>query len=142
MKNRIDRLLWSVYECLPRFMKSIISRMVYQPKLGKGVRLYGWNTFSADVEIGDYSYIKTNHFMRNVVVGKFCCIAEGLSVGLNQHPYQEFSSYRMFGSQSPLSAFAKPEPLMIGGGGGGGGKNTILGIFFGLGGILKKKKGF
>lgn len=120
MKNRFIGMLRSVYECLPRSMKSIISRMVYRPKLGKGVHLYGWNTFSADVEIGDYSHIKTNHFMRNVVVGKFCCIAEGLSVGLNQHPYQKFSSYQMFGRQSPLSVFAKPEAFMM----GGGKKNT------------------
>ena len=102
MKKRINGMLRSVYERLPRSMKSLVSRVVYRPKLGKGVHLYGWNTFSADVEIGDYSHIKTNHFMRNVVIGKFCSIAGGLSVGLNQHPYQMFSSYWMFGKQSPL----------------------------------------
>ena len=45
-----------LYYKLPRFMKYYVSRLIYHPKLGKRVYLYGWPTFSANVEIGDYTF--------------------------------------------------------------------------------------
>ena len=88
---------------MPRWIQSLASRIIYKPKLGKGVHLYGWPIFSANVSIGDYSFLKQNQFIRNVQNGKFCCIAEGLTVGLNEHPYHNFSSYRMTGMASLIS---------------------------------------
>ena len=91
----MDALFLRIYHKLPRPFQYWISRIKYKPKLGKGVTLLGWSTFSQNVSIGDYSYMKQNDFMSNVSIGKFCCIADGLVVGLNEHPLHEFSSYRM-----------------------------------------------
>ncbi|NBI80111.1 antibiotic acetyltransferase [Anaerotruncus colihominis] len=88
---------------MPRWIQSLVSRMIYKPKFGKGVNLYGWPIFSANVSIGDYSFLNQNHFIRNVQIGKFCSIAEGLSVGLNEHSYKSFTNYRMTAKQSPIS---------------------------------------
>ena len=98
----MDAFFLRIYHKLPRPFQYWISRIKYRPKLGKGVTLYGWPTFSQNVSIGDYSYMKQNDFMSNVSIGKFCCIADGLVVGLNEHPLHEFSSYRMNGINSPL----------------------------------------
>ena len=89
----MDALFLRIYHKLPRPFQYWISRIKYKPKLGKGVQ---------NVSIGDYSYMKQNDFMSNVSIGKFCCIADGLVVGLNEHPLHEFSSYRMNGINSPL----------------------------------------
>ena len=78
---------YSVYYKLPRMLQHYISRWKYKPQLGKNVRLYGWSTFSEGVSIGDYSFVHQNQFMSNVEIGKWCAIAEGLCVGLNEHPY-------------------------------------------------------
>ena len=43
-----------------------------------------------------------NHFLGNVEIGKFCSIGEALSVGMNEHPYYTFSSYRMNAKPSPF----------------------------------------
>lgn len=98
----MDALFLRIYHKLPRPFQYWISRIKYKPKLGKGVTLLGWSTFSQNVSIGDYSYMKQNDFMSNVSIGKFCCIADGLVVGLNEHPLHEFSSYRMNEIHSPL----------------------------------------
>ena len=98
----MDAFFLRIYYKLPRPLQYWISRIKYKPKLGKGVTLYGWPTFSHNVSIGDYSYMKQNDFISNVSIGKFCCIADGLVVGLNEHPLHEFSSYRMNGISSPL----------------------------------------
>ena len=98
----MDAFFLRIYYKLPRPLQYWISRIKYKPKLGKGVTLHGWPTFSHNVSIGDYSYMKQNDFISNVSIGKFCCIADGLVVGLNEHPLHEFSSYRMNGINSPL----------------------------------------
>lgn len=102
MYKKLIKAAYEIYYRLPRFMQSIISRIIYHPKFGRGVHCYGWIVFSRNVEIGDYSYICTNHFLGNVKIGKFCCIAEDLSVGLYQHPYNSFSSYQMMDKYSPF----------------------------------------
>lgn len=87
---------------MPRMIQHFVYRLLYKPQFGKGVVLYGWSIFSSNVRIGDYSYLKPNNFMRNVTVGKFCCIADNFSVGLNEHPYHDFSSYSFTGLASPV----------------------------------------
>ena len=91
-----------IYYKLPRMFQHYISRWRYKPQIGKGVDLAGWSTFSRNVKIGDYSYLMQNQYMANVEIGKFCCIAANLSVGLNEHPYTSFSNYRMNGEHSPF----------------------------------------
>lgn len=54
----MDALFLRIYHKLPRPFQYWISRIKYKPKLGKGVTLYGWSTFSQNVSIGDYSYMK------------------------------------------------------------------------------------
>lgn len=98
----IKHYCYQIYYKAPRFIRSIISRLVYRPKLGKGVTLYGWSLFSSGVSLGDYTFMNQNEFLRDVTIGKFCSIAEGLCVGLNEHQYNEFSCYRMNVMQSPL----------------------------------------
>ena len=100
--EKMDALFLRIYHKLPRPFQYWISRIKYKPELGKGVTLLGWSTFSQNVSIGDYSYMKQNDFMSNVSIGKFCCIADGLVVGLNERPPHEFSSYRMNGINAPL----------------------------------------
>ena len=104
----MDAFFLRIYHKLPRPFQYWISRIKYKLKLGKGVTLYGWPTFSQNVSIGDYSYMKQNDFMSNVSIGKFCCIAEGLIIGLNEHPFHEFSSYPMGEMVSPLRKMSIP----------------------------------
>lgn len=108
--------LWGVYDKCPTFLKAVISRLVYRPKLGKGARLCGWVIFSANVEIGSGTFIRGggNQFLGHVKIGKFCCIASGLSVGLTRHPYEAFSSYRMFNRHSPLRGYPKKQTFDVG----------------------------
>lgn len=58
----MDAFFLRIYHKLPRPFQYWISRIKYKPKLGKGVTLYGWSTFSQNVSIGDYSYMKQNYF--------------------------------------------------------------------------------
>lgn len=51
--------------------------------------------------------MKQNTFMRNVSIGKFCCIADNLVVGLNEHPFSDFSSYRFSGIASPVRKYVQ-----------------------------------
>lgn len=108
MKKCLEWVLLALYDRFPRFLKSIVSRIVYPPKLGKGVHLYGWIIFSKNVEIGDYSYIYTNQFTGNVKIGKFCSIASDLRVGTIQHPYTFFSAYFFFARPSPIKLYKIP----------------------------------
>lgn len=89
------------YKC-PRMVQHYISVWRYHPKIGKRVQLGGWSTFSENVTIGDYSYLQQNNFMKNVEIGRFCAIASGLTVGLNEHPYTSFSNFRMSAEHSPF----------------------------------------
>ena len=103
-------LVLRIYYKLPRMFQHYISRWKYKPQFGTGVELYGWSTFSEGVRIGDYSFMHQNTFIRNVEIGKYCAIAAGLSVGLNEHPYENFSNYRM---QKATSARVRKEALEL-----------------------------
>lgn len=95
-------------------MKHYVSKFMFKPKLGRHVTLYGWPTFSENVEIGDYSFINDNNFLRNVSIGRFCSIAEGLQVGLLEHPYTNFSSFVFSERPSPIKKyFADQEVLGV-----------------------------
>ena len=43
-------------------------------------------------KIDDFSYISNNVNMSNVVIGKFCSIAQNCQIGLGNHPSKEFVS--------------------------------------------------
>lgn len=117
MRKYLEWMLLALYDKFPRFLKSIISRIIYTPKLGKGVCLFGWIIFSKNVEIGDYSYINTNRFTGNVKIGKFCSIASDFCVGVLQHPYTSFSSYLFYERHSPLKYCKIPNIAKNGNGG-------------------------
>lgn len=117
MKKHLECILLTLYDKFPRFLQSIISRIIYVPKLGKSVGLFGWIIFSKNVEIGDYSSISTNRFIGNVKIGKFCNIASDLRVGLAQHAYTSFSSYMLFDRPSPLKYCKIPNIVKNGNGG-------------------------
>jgi len=50
------------------------------------------NTYLYKVTYGDYSYSSINVTIMNCSVGKFCSIAQGVSVGLGKHPLNDFVS--------------------------------------------------
>ena len=103
----MKKFFYETYYKLPRVFQHFISRIVYRPKISKTATLYGWPVFSENVSIGSYSYMKQNTFMRNVSIGKFCCIADNLVVGLNEHPFSDFSSYRFSGIASPVRKYVQ-----------------------------------
>lgn len=106
-------LFYRILLKMPRMIQSLAYRLAFKPKLGKGVKLYGWPIISKNVSIGDYSYLKPCTFIRNCTIGKFCCIADNLTVGLNEHPISDFSSYRLNGLSSPIrNKVSVPAPSM------------------------------
>lgn len=67
--------LLKIYYKSPKIVKQhYISRIVYKPKLGKGVKLFGCFFFSSNVKIGSYTFMHENKFLSNVTMGKYCCI--------------------------------------------------------------------
>jgi acetyltransferase-like isoleucine patch superfamily enzyme len=110
--SRLKHFLLTIFYKLPRFLRSLLSRAIYRPKLGKKVDLSGWTIFSQDVSIGDYTYMMEAGFIGRVRIGKFSSIAQGLTVGLASHPFHSFSTLRMFGAHSPFRGRPKPIGLL------------------------------
>jgi len=50
------------------------------------------NTYLYKVTYGDYSYSAMNVTIMNCEIGKFCSIAQGVSIGLGKHPVNDFVS--------------------------------------------------
>ena len=68
-------------------------------KIGKQVNI---NPVSLliDTEVGDYSYISANAFVKNVTIGKFCSIGPNFFCGWGIHPTNGISTAPMFYSVS------------------------------------------
>ena len=47
-------------------------------KYGKEVLISKDSYIAGNVEIGDYSYVNTNSYLENCVIGKFCSISSGV----------------------------------------------------------------
>lgn len=105
-------LFYKFYYKLPRCLRSIISMIVYKPQISTKATLFGWSIFSKNVTIGEYSFLNQNKYMSDIEIGKYCCIAENLSAGLDEHPLDSFSNFRMVGGiLSPFRATDFPITL-------------------------------
>lgn len=58
------------------------------------------NALVLDSSIGDYTFIQKNSIVSHATVGKFCSIAQGVTIGLGQHPTDHVSSHPAFYSSS------------------------------------------
>jgi len=56
--------------------------------------------FLHDVQIGDYSYVSRNSFIKNATIGKFCSIGPNFCCGLGVHPVNGVSTAPMFYSRA------------------------------------------
>lgn len=74
-----------IYSKLPRFLRSIISLIIYKPKFGKNVMIYGWPIYGPNVDIGDYTYLHSPNRLENIKIGKFCGIAENFTTFTHTH---------------------------------------------------------
>lgn len=71
------------------------------------------------VEIGDYSYVNRGSMIGSGKIGRFCSIAYGCQIGMQQHPLHRIStSSRLYGARSILNSRLKtnefPNPPVIG----------------------------
>jgi len=67
-----------------------------------------YNVFFSNVtvnnsKIGDHTFIQRNSNVNNAVIGKFCSIAMGVTIGLGQHPTGYVSTHPAF--------YSKTQPL-------------------------------
>lgn len=50
------------------------------------------NVILNKVRLGDFTYVQGNSALNSVIVGKFCCIAANVLIGLGRHPSRDFVS--------------------------------------------------
>lgn len=60
---------------------------------GKQVRIAPGTTVEDSVSIGDYSYVNSNSYIENCVIGKFCSISSGVSISPIEHNYQFITTH-------------------------------------------------
>jgi acetyltransferase-like isoleucine patch superfamily enzyme len=63
---------------------------VFNTKFGKFV--YIESSQVLNTSIGNYSYIAKNGYVNNCKIGKYCCIAPNVKIGLGEHPVEDFVS--------------------------------------------------
>ena len=102
--KRATIVLRKIYFKLPKMFRSILSRLIYKPKISKTATLLGWSIFSKNVSIGDYTLMNENQFISNIEIGKFCSIASNFCAGLGEHSVEGFSTFCFTGGVlSPFS---------------------------------------
>lgn len=57
-----------------------------------GKHIYVQNSHISNTNVGDYSYIAKGSYVNNCRIGKFCCIAPNVQIGLGEHPVKNFVS--------------------------------------------------
>ena len=77
--------------------------------------------FGPGVCIGEYSYLHSPKRLQNITFGKFCSVAEGLSVITNKHNFENYFNYKFNDHCNSPFAFKYPrenpeiiEPVIIG----------------------------
>lgn len=53
-------------------------------------------TISLDTKVGDYTYIGFNCFITRSIIGRFCSIANNVSIGMGEHLIDEISTSSLF----------------------------------------------
>lgn len=52
----------------------------------------GANCYLYNSSIGDFTYLSSSVAIMNTIIGKFCSIAQGVCIGLGEHPSSKFAS--------------------------------------------------
>lgn len=106
----LNQFLFQNYQRFPNFLKHYISRLIFRPKLGIDVGLFGNVLFGPDVRIDDYSYLHGPAYISNISIGKYTSIAKEFNVITSNHNYENFSTYPFFsGENSPLRKYKEKE---------------------------------
>lgn len=59
------------------------------------------NTYVAEnVEIGDYSYVNSNSYIENCIIGKFCSISSGVYICPFEHDYSKVTTHPIMHSNT------------------------------------------
>lgn len=112
VKNYLIEGLFICFQRMPRGVKYWTSRMIYKPKLGKNVKIYGYGVFGPNVKVGDYSYFNDGVHISNISIGKYVRVAKGFQYISTCKEYEHFSNYKFFGlHNSPLMDRPKKEDL-------------------------------
>lgn len=87
--------LFGIYQRFPLLVRSIISHAVFRPKRGKYAAFMGNVLVRENVEIGDYSYVGENGYLKNITIGKYCSIGINFRVICGSHTYRAFTTYTL-----------------------------------------------
>lgn len=104
IKRKIFCKLNELFNRLPVFAKSIISKTICKPDIDKTVSIAGFPLYKGQVRIGRYTYLNGNAMLENVVIGNFCSIGRDLSVISGMHDLNTFStfSFQSYNHKTPL----------------------------------------
>lgn len=123
LKHRFDYFFFSLFSCLPLFLKHFISRLYFCPIFHPGSRIFGFTLFGPNVEIGDYSYLHSPIRLSHIKIGRFCSIAQNFTALPHRHRYENFFNYKFFNEINspfvpelyrPTSAVNVVKPITIG----------------------------
>lgn len=89
IKNGLGRKTYN--ENVHQFVSIGKNCSIIQSKFGIHTKVND-NSYLYKVAYGDYSYSAMNVTMMNCNIGKFCSIAQGVSIGLGKHPLENFVS--------------------------------------------------
>lgn len=98
----IDCLLFGIFQKSPVFIRHIFSKILFNPKISKTARIFGWTIFGPNVQIGEYSYLHHPRRLDNIKIGKFCSIAEGFYSVSHRHKFENFFNYKFDDFYSPF----------------------------------------
>ena len=66
---------------------SLLAQYGYMSLVSKG------STVLDNVILGDYSYINSNSYIENAIIGKFCSISSGVKINPSEHRLDRITSY-------------------------------------------------
>lgn len=121
--KKIKSLLKSSYSYsyfLSKNGSTIYSYIPSSNQVGKKVRIDTNVRILSGVKIGDYTVVNKDVLIESGVIGNFCSVAEGVSIGMKEHPLDYISThpaayYSMYGivtKDRPMEQ--KKEPPIIG----------------------------
>lgn len=77
------------------------TRASLNAQYGEGVSVAGNTYVSADVEIGDYSYINVNSSVEYCEIGKYCSISSGVYINPYEHNYKKLTTHPVIRENNP-----------------------------------------
>lgn len=103
IKLRIDRYLYNYYNNVLKKNTTLLNNKVGNNVVIEDQCIIVNSVFADNIKIsresifynviyGSYSYNSIRVTVNNCIIGKFCSIAQGVSIGLGKHPINEFVS--------------------------------------------------